>query len=871
MRHSALNASLDHDACGVGFIAQFGGEATRDVVQRALVALDRLSHRGGVDSDGLSGDGAGLLLPIPKVFFRAQSLQSGISLPETFGLGMVFLPPGRDTESRRAIESLAQQTGLRCVGWRDVPVNFTILGSLAAATMPSIRQCFFESLDPAADIERQLFFLRKRVEAEGTVGTYFCSLSSRTVVYKGLLTPTQFRDFYLDLTSSDFRAPFAIFHQRYSTNTQPSWAMAHPFRYVAHNGEINTISANRRWMQARERKVQRELETGEWFRVLEERVSDSASFDNSLEILTHRGYHIAAAMLRMVPPASESKRSDALLNDFLREGSFDQEPWDGPAALVFTEGHTVGAKLDRNGLRPMGYCVTSDGLVIAGSEAGLADLRYKEVIERQRLGPGEMFVVDPAAARCFLQAAFAQFLPPRENWRVRKPVRLQPSRATQMDSVKNPILQPKRGAAALGWSDDQYRLLFQSLGTHAKEATWSMGDDAPPAFLSAMRRPLWDYCKQRFAQVTNPPIDPLREGHVMSLDVHLAKGLVIPSPLMDPGQIAALRSHLHAPVRSISFTFEAAGGVKAAIGAAQCVRDEVSSSERRPPSMILLSDRGISSERAAVPALLALAAAWKALVSAGACDVPLIIETGQVIETHHLAMLIAAGASAVCPYLALELSENAQAQGAARYREAVNVGLRKVLARMGICTVGSYRNSQLFEIVGLNQNVRDEFFEDAGGALGGKSLEELLQDSLDRHTSAFAPSASTVAPLLRDEGLYRFRQTGERHSSSPDLVRRMHHYVKSPTAENYRAYAELAETREPVTIRDLFDFAPGNPIAFEEVEPESAVLARITTQAMSLGALGPEAHRTLAIAMNRLGARSNTGEGGGDPEVYPSA
>lgn len=327
MRHSALNASLDHDACGVGFIAQFGGEATRDVVQRALVALDRLSHRGGVDSDGLSGDGAGLLLPIPRVFFRAQSLQSGISLPETFGLGMVFLPPARDTESRRAIESLAQQTGLRCVGWRDVPVNFTILGSLAASTMPSICQCFFESLDPAADIERQLFFLRKRVETEGTAGTYFCSLSSRTVVYKGLLTPAQFRDFYLDLTSSDFRAPFAIFHQRYSTNTQPSWAMAQPFRYVAHNGEINTISANRRWMQARERKVQRELETGEWFHALEERASDSASFDNSLEILGHRGYHVAAAMLSMVPPASESKRSEALLNDFLREGSFDQEPW----------------------------------------------------------------------------------------------------------------------------------------------------------------------------------------------------------------------------------------------------------------------------------------------------------------------------------------------------------------------------------------------------------------------------------------------------------------------------------------------------------------------------------------------------------------
>ena len=871
MSHPALNASLDHDACGVGFIAQLGGEATRDVLERALVALGRLSHRGGVDSDGLSGDGAGLLLPIPRVFFRAQSLRWGISLPENFGLGMVFLPPGRETEARHAVESLAQQTGLRCMGWRDVPVNPTSLGSLAASTMPSIRQCFFESLDTAADIERQLFFLRKRVEAEGTAGTYFCSLSSRTVVYKGLLTPTQFRDFYLDLTDSDFRAPFAIFHQRYSTNTQPSWTMAQPFRYVAHNGEINTISANRRWLRARERAVRRELETEEWFRALEDRVSDSASFDNALEILRHRGYHVAAAMLRMVPPASESgKHSDSPLSNFLREESFEQEPWDGPAALVFTDGHTVGAKLDRNGLRPMRYCITSDGLVIAGSEAGLTDLQHKEVIERQRLGPGEMFIVDPAASRCYLQDDFAQFLPARKKHRIEKPVRLQPNCATQKNSAKNSVAEPKRVAAALGWSDDQYRLLFESLGTQAKEATWSMGDDASPAFLSAMRRPIWDYCKQRFAQVTNPPIDPLREGHVMSLEVHLGKGLVIPSPLLDPSEIAAICSRVHGPVRSINFTFEAAGGVKAAIEALQRIRDEASDPESPVPGMILLSDRAINSEHAALPALLALASAWKAMVSAGACDVPLVIETGQVIETHHVAMLIAAGAGAVYPYLALELSESAEAGGATRYREAVEVGLRKVLARMGICTIGSYRNSQLFEIVGLNQDVRDEFFEDAGGALGGKSLEELLQDSLERHTSAFASRTTNLTGQLRDEGLYRFRQTGERHSSSPDLVRRMHRYVKSPTPQNYRAYAELAETRDPVAVRDLFDFTHGNSIAIEGVEPESAILERFTTQAMSLGALGPEAHRTLAIAMNRLGARSNTGEGGEDADVYRS-
>jgi glutamate synthase (ferredoxin) len=868
MRHPALQAGLDHDACGVGFVAQLGGAPSRDVVERALTALGRLSHRGGVDSDGLSGDGAGLLLPIPQEFFRSQLRNENIKLPEDFGLGMVFLPIDREGEACRAIESLAQQTGLRCLGWRDVPVNPRILGSLAATTMPAVRQCFFEAPSPSAGLERLLFFLRKRVEAEGKPGTYFCSLSSRTVVYKGLLTPSQFREFYADLTSPDFQAGFAIFHQRYSTNTQPSWTMAQPFRYVAHNGEINTISANRRWMRAREQSIRRELKAGEWFRVIEDRVSDSASFDNALEITHHRGYHIAAAMLRMVPAALESGSPlSPGLTKYLRNESFEQEPWDGPAALVFTDGRTVGAKLDRNGLRPLRYCVTSDGLVIAGSEAGLTDLRCENVIERQRLGPGEMLLVDPGAARILRDTDVAALLPTRNETRTRKAVLLQQARAPRRKTIATPILEPKRVASALGWSDDQYRVLFESLSLGAKESTWSMGDDAPPAFLSAMRRPLWDYCKQRFAQVTNPPIDPLREGHVMSLDVHLGRQIEIPSPLVDQCLLADLQSRLLAPTRSVSFTFEAAGGVEAAIRALQQVRADANPSQGATPGMILLTDREVGPARAALPSLLALAAAWQEIVRAGAWDVPLIIETGQVIETHHLAMLIAAGASAVCPYLALQLAEELKPGGALRYREAVDLGLRKVLARMGICTIGSYRNSQLFEVVGLDQDVCEAFFEDAGAALGGKSLRALLQDSLDRHTSAFASNTNS-APQLRDEGLYRFRQSGERHSSSPELVRRMHRYVKSPSPENYRAYAELAEAREPVAVRDLFEFAPADPIALGEVEPEDSILHRFSTQAMSLGALGPEAHRTLAIAMNRLGARSNTGEGGEDPDVY---
>jgi glutamate synthase (NADPH/NADH) large chain len=502
MRYSALNPELDHDACGVGFVAQLGGAASRDVVERALIALGRLSHRGGVDSDGLSGDGAGLLLPIAKEFFRRRAQDARIDLPEQFGLGMAFLPRDRESEARHAVELLTEQTGLRCLGWRDVPVSPTILGSLAASTMPAIRQCFLGSIfsSPIVDLERSLFFLRKRIEAEGERGTYFCSLSSETVAYKGLLTPSQFRDFYPDLTSPDFQANFAIFHQRYSTNTKPSWTMAQPFRYVAHNGEINTINANRRWMRARSESVRRELGVGEWFQGLEERVSDSASFDNAFEILRHRGHSAAAAMLRMVPPAWEfGRRLNSKVRDYLRNAASEQEPWDGPAALVFTDGNTVGAKLDRNGLRPLRYCVTSNGLVVAGSETGLADLKSEEVIERQRLGPGEMLLVDPAGARIFRDGDLAELLPVRDESRSRAPVRVRPSRSTQRGTGASQTFEPKRVAGALGWSDDQYRLLFESLGLNAKEATWSMGDDAPPAFLSAMRRPLWDYCKQRFA------------------------------------------------------------------------------------------------------------------------------------------------------------------------------------------------------------------------------------------------------------------------------------------------------------------------------------------------------------------------------------
>jgi glutamate synthase domain-containing protein 2/glutamate synthase domain-containing protein 3 len=719
-----------------------------------------------------------------------------------------------------------------------------------------ILQCFFAPVKEAVDLESELFGLRKEIECRAPAGTYFCSLSSRTLVYKGLLTPEQLPAFYPDLADPDFSSSFAIFHQRYSTNTNPSWSLAQPFRLVAHNGEINTISANRRWLRAREASLRRTLKLSKGARLLEPDVSDSSSFDNGLEIFLRRGYNPAAAMWCMVPPAPESDPNiQADFQAFLGAHAREQEPWDGPAALIFTDGFTVGAKLDRNGLRPLRYTLTADGLLVAGSEVGIVDLHDKKVTESQRLGPGEMLVVDPAKGT-FLRPGT---VPELGEWRNlvsdATAVRIIPSGQAVVASA----VQSKRLMAALGWSEDQFRLLFQPLVQSGQEAVWSMGDDAPSAFLSSMQRPLWEHCKQRFAQVTNPPIDPLREAHVMSLDVHLKDTLLLPSPLLDPGQLEWIERNLQ-PVQRLDLTFRVADGIEGGKRALRRLERAAIAGSR----LALLSDRGVNAKRAALPALLALAAVWKSMVRAGRWNVPLIIETGQVVDTHHLALLVAAGASAVLPYAALEQAARVRSDGVATYRLAVEKGLRTVLARMGISTVASYRNSQLFETIGLDEELRAGFFEDAGGAVGGKGLDQLLGDCLERHAAAY----KTENPELRDLGLYRFRHSGERHATSPELVRRMHRYIKSPSEENYQAFTELAATREPVAIRDLLEIAPSIPLALQEVEPEASILRRFGTQAMSLGAISPETHRTLAIAMNRLGARSNTGEGGEDPEVY---
>ncbi len=850
----------DHDACGTGFIVKLGGGATHEVVDRALLALQRLSHRGGVDADASSGDGAGLLTAIPHRMLARVATGLRAPLPGIFGLGTLFIQRDEETRVHAALNALAFDMRLHLLGWREVPVNYSVLGPRAMETAPSVWQCFLQATRLGEDLERGLYLLRKRAEAELKDAAYFCSLSSRTVVYKGLLAPRQLAEFYPDLRDPDFETSFAIFHQRFSTNTQPSWRLAQPFRLLAHNGEINTITGNRRWMYAREPEIRTQLRADRWFTALENDVSDSASLDNAVELLVQQGYGVDQAMLSLVPPVvTASSGTGPLALEMIESAAREYEPWDGPAALVFSDGRTLGAKLDRNGLRPMRYTRTSTGWLVAGSETGLAEFDEKNIVERQRLGPGEALLVDIASGRVFPRGTCLTGTANSKQSTRSKPIpRLLPGAEIEMSTVT----QPRRLAAALGWSEDQINFLLHPLA-EGKEPIYSMGDDTPPAFLSRMRRTLWDYCKQRFAQVTNPPIDPLREAHVMSLDTRIGSAFITDSPILDAQQMCALGKAFTNSQR-LDVAFDSAQGTAGAVEALERIRNQARWNVGAAPSLVIVSDCDVSEQRAALPILLAVAAVWKEMVRGGHFRVPLVVETAQVIETHHVALLLAVGATAVRPFLAQQLAEDQIAGGARNYRTAINAGLRKVLSRMGISTLASYRNAQLFEVIGLDQQLCQDFFESAPRWAEANSFEDLLGDYLSNHAQAFQPEFKAPS----DAGLYRFRKQGERHATSADLMRKLHAHIKNPDSDHYGEFESLAIEREPVAIRDLLDIVPAVSGPSDSVEPETAIFKRFSAQAMSVGAISPEAHRTLALAMNELGARSNTGEGGEDPEIY---
>jgi glutamate synthase domain-containing protein 2/glutamate synthase domain-containing protein 1/glutamate synthase domain-containing protein 3 len=849
----------DHDACGTGFVVRLNGAATHEVVDRALVALQRLSHRGGVDADASSGDGAGLLTALPQRMLARAARDLRIPLPPAFGLGMLFIQSGEEVRVQAELKSMASCMGLQCVGWREVPTDRSVLGARAAETAPTVWQCFVANAQQSSNLECQLFLFRKQAEAALGDSVYFCSLSSRTVVYKGLLAPRQLAAFYPDLRDPGFETPFAIFHQRFSTNTQPAWRLAQPFRLLAHNGEINTITGNRRWMKAREAEVREQLSAGSQFTVLEEGVSDSASLDNAVELLMQQGHSLDRAMLSLVPPVVAANSGlDPEMAEMVESASHDYEPWDGPAALVFSDGRLLGAKLDRNGLRPMRYTRTSTGWLVAGSETGLADFDEKHIVDRQRLGPGEFLLVDIASGRVFPRGSLASQPHSSKTGARSKPMRLLPSTGGEAFAVA----EPRRMAAAMGWSQDQISFLLHPLA-QGKEPVFSMGDDTPPAFLSKMRRTLWDYCKQRFAQVTNPPIDPIREAHVMSLETRIGADFLVDSPVLDQQQIEELKSAFP-DFQTVDATFDFAQGIPGALEALERIRQQMRWSSGSAPQLVVVRDRNACEQRAVLPILLVVAAVWKEMVRGGHFRVPLIVETGQVIETHHVALLLAVGASAVQPFLAQQLAEEHAASGAANYGNAITAGLKKVLSRMGISALASYRNAQLFEVIGLDGEICRDFFEDAAHWAEANTLEQLLRDYLFNHAQAFRGDFTAPA----DSGLYRFRKQGEQHGTSAELLRKMHAHIKDPESGHYQKFESLAQEREPVVVRDLLEMSSAAPVPVDSVEPESEILARFSVQAMSVGAISPEAHKTLALAMNELGARSNTGEGGEDPEIY---
>jgi glutamate synthase domain-containing protein 2/glutamate synthase domain-containing protein 1/glutamate synthase domain-containing protein 3 len=861
-----------HDACGTGFLADREGRPRRELLPLALRALARMAHRGALSSDGETGDGAGVLTQIPWAVL-------GQARPEALGLGALFLPRGADdaAAARQLVEEALASLGLRLVGWRELPVREEALGRIARESRPELAQVFVERPSRPGDFEALLFAARREIEARaaerGLLDLYVASLSHRSVVYKALLSAGELAEFYRDLTHPDFATSFAVFHNRFSTNTLPSWAMTQPFRQLAHNGEINTIDGNRSWMGARGRSLvparlglsQRGCEP-----LLPPGVSDSASLDEALRLLQAARWSLLEAVTLLMPPAWEN---DPELPQAVRalydSGSRRMEPWDGPALAVFSDGRVVGAALDRNGLRPARYAITSDGLVVLASEAGVLDVEEERVLQRGRLGPGGLLAVDLEAGRLIDRAGLERQLAADPAWSGggRAAALADLGTAQSGAAVEAP---DARALRALGFTREELQLVLGPMHRDGLEAVGSMGDDAPLAVLSERPKLLYTYFKQRFAQVTNPPIDPLRERIVMSLRSLLgARGDVFarreqpPTQLVAAGPVlrerdlqALLRSGpVIGEVRSLSLLFDARGGAAAAEAALERLLAQAGQAAGAGAAVLVLSDRGIDAEHAALPALLAVSAVHQRLMRDGLrLKTSLVADTGEARDEHQLATLLGHGAEAVCPWAALGVVGDAE-----RYVQTLEKGLLKILSKMGIATLRSYQGAQLFEAVGLERGLVETHFRGTRCAVSGATLQDVLEDVLRRHASAFAAPAGAD---LEEGGEYRYRRNGERHAFEPPLVKALHAAIKSGERLDYQRYAELEATRPPISLRDLLRVSGGAPVPLDNVEPKQAIFPRFATAAMSLGALSPEAHQALAIAMNRLGGSSNAGEGG---------
>src|SRR5579883_1450062 len=914
--HTLYDPRLEHDACGTGFVADVSGKPSHRIVELAIESVVNLTHRGAVSADAKTGDGAGILTPLPRRLLASEAAKAGKLVdPDLLAVGMLFLPAESTPQARarQIVERVLAEEQVPLLFWRDVPVDPSSLGEKALATQPAIKQVIVtrpEGLD-TLEFERRLYLVRKRIEQEAIraalLSFYVPSFSSRTVVYKGLFVAPQLQHFYLDLQNPDYEAALAVFHQRYSTNTFPNWLLAQPFRRLAHNGEINTVQGNQNWMRAREP----ELISPVWGDRISDLVpliwedgSDSSRLDNALELLELSGRDILHAMMMLIPEAWESMPDlDPDLRAFYEYHACLTEPWDGPAAIAFTDGTIAGAVLDRNGLRPARYLITDDGLVLAASEAGVVDLDPARIVEKGRLGPGQMIAVDTASHQVLrnddLKKRYAS-RQPYGDWVNREMVRLSDRMAKDRERYQTgmptspPVVDELTlyiQQQAFGLNHEELKFVLEPMGVEGKEPVWSMGDDTPPAVLSKKGRPLPHYFRQRFAEVTNPPIDPLRESIVMSLDCYLgrrrslltetpehARLLHLRSPLLDNDALEAIASSEDPDFSAVTIPalFDVERGTAGLSEALEVICADAVRAVDAGKSILIISDRGVDAEHAPIPILLAVAAVHHHLIRQGRrLKADLVVETGQVWDVHHFALLIGYGASAINPYLAIQsiaalVSENEGEitfeQAYHNFAKAIHDGLLKIMSKMGISPLTSYRGAQIFEIVGLNEDLVARCFPGTPSRIRGIGLAEIAEDVLARHAAAFG--SLDGKGRLGDPGLYRFRRDGEYHAFNPFVVRALQKAAKSGSYADYRVFSDLLRNREPAVLRDLLRFKPRQPIPIEEVEPVEAIRRRFTTQAMSLGALSPEAHQTISIAMNRIGSRSNTGEGGEDPSWY---
>ena len=906
--------SHEHDACGVGFVANIHGERSNEIIQQGLEVLRNLEHRGACGCDPLTGDGAGMLMHVPDAFLRAECEALEIELPAEgdYGVGMVFLP--REVRERNAclemFEKAIRESRQKLLGWRKVPIDPEQCGWLARESMPEIRQVFVgrgrETDEPEA-FERKLYVIKNRVEqmtAESTLrdseSVHIASFSSRTITYKGLLISWQIPKFYRDLNDPRMVSGIAIVHQRFSTNTLPSWDRAHPYRMMAHNGEINTLRGNVNWMHARERNFRSPM-FGDDVRkitpVINARGSDSAMFDNALELLVRAGRSIDHAVMMMIPEAWQNHPGmDTSRRDFYRYHQCLMEPWDGPASIAFTDGIRIGAVLDRNGLRPSRYVVTRDGLVVMASEVGVLDIAPERVFSKGRLQPGRMFLVDTSEGRIVSDEEIKDRMAARRpygEWleaNMKRLETLEPGGDVPAPFDPEELLTQQQ---AFGYTSEELKVLIGPMAVNGQEAIGSMGTDTPPAVLSDKPQLLFSYFKQLFAQITNPAIDPIREEMVMSLLTTIGpernlfdeteehcRQLELKQPVLRDGDLARIKTSSFLPCETLSTLYDPSTGEKGLERALSVLCREAARTIRDGAEVLVLSDRGVTESIAAIPSLLAVAAVHHHLIRKGLrTRAALIVESGEPREVHHFALLAGYGAAAVNPYLAFQTIADMRGQNIIRdieledaienYVKAIGKGMLKVMSKMGISTLQSYRGAQIFEAIGLHNDFVKQYFTWTASQIEGVGLEAIAHDVKKRHDYAFH-----VSPALDGElepgGHYQYRRRGEYHSYNPETIALLQHSCRSGNYKTFRRYTEQVNRADEnlATIRGLLKFRTGRPVPLDEVEPAGEIVKRFKTGAMSFGSISKEAHENLAIAMNRIGGKSNTGEGGEDPARF---